>query len=104
MLGMGSHVGGKRGQGLVKVVHLGQDADGRENHEDVCRGVRELVVAGKGQLERNAKGLDGHDGDGADGRADGEVDEGVSLAVDGGDSVDHEDGKRHDRKGVQQEA
>lgn len=97
------HVGRERGEGLVKVIHLRQDADCRENHKDIGRRVRELVVASERELKRNAKGLDGHDRDGTDGRADGQVDQGVSLAVGGGNSVDHEDGKGHDGKGIQKE-
>lgn len=97
------HVGRERSESLVEVIHLRQDADCCENHEDVGRRVRELVVASECELESNAKGLDGHDRDGADGGADGQVDQGVSLAVDGGNSVDHEDGKSHDSKGIQQE-
>lgn len=58
-------------------------------------------MASKCELQSNAKGLDGHDRDGADSRADGEVDQGVSLAIDGGNSVYHEDGKSHDGKGIQ---
>lgn len=97
------HVGRERSESLVKVIHLRQDADCRENHKDIGRRVRELVVASECELKSNAKGLDGHDRDGADGRADGQVDQGVSLAVDGGNSVDHQDGKSHDSKGIQQE-
>lgn len=103
LAGLYLHVGRERGEGLVKVVHLRQNADCRENHKDVGRRVRELVVASKCELQSNAKGLDGHDRDGADGGADGEVDQGVSLAVHGGNSVDHENGKSHDSKGVQKE-
>lgn len=64
----------------------------------------ELVVAGKGELEGDTEGLDRHDGDRADGRADGEVDEGVRFAVDGGHLVDHDGGKDNDDDGVEQEA
>ena len=64
----------------------------------------ELVVAGKREFQGDAKGLDGHDGDGTDSRADGQIDECVLLAMDRRDSVDHEDGKRHNANGVQEEA
>jgi hypothetical protein len=63
--------------------------------------VRELVVARKGQLQRNAKRLDGHDRDGPDGRADAQVDEWVLLAVDGADLVDHEARKDADSDRVE---
>lgn len=53
----------------------------------------ELVVARKGQLQRNAKGLDSHHRDRTDGGADTKIDEGVFLAVDRSDPVDHKPGK-----------
>lgn len=34
-----SHIGGEVSKRLVEVVHLGQDADGGQDHEDVGRGV-----------------------------------------------------------------
>lgn len=74
---------------LVEVVHLRQDADRRDDHEDVGRGMRELVVPGKGELQRDAEGLDGHDGHRADQGADSQVDKRVLLAVDRGNLVDH---------------
>lgn len=51
--------------------------------------MRELVVPGKGELQRDAEGLDGHDGHGADQGANSEVDQRVLLAVRRGDLVDH---------------
>ena len=71
---MDSHLSGKLAQGFVEVVHLGQDADCGQNHEDISRWVAELIAPGKRKLQRNAKRLDRHDGDGADGRANGQVD------------------------------
>jgi len=55
--------------------------------------MRELVVPGKGELQRDAERLDGHDGHRADQGAYSEVDEGVLLAVDRGDLVDHHHGE-----------
>lgn len=95
------HVTREAGEGLVEIVHLSQDADSCQNHKDVGRRVAELIVAGKGELEGNAKSLDGHDGDGADGRANGEVNEGVLLPVDRGDLVNHKNGKADDCNGVE---
>ena len=57
----------------------------------------ELVIASKCHLERNAKGLDEHDGDGARGGADGQVDERVLLAIARGDFVYHADGEDGDK-------
>ena len=76
-------------QGLVKVVHLGQDAETGDNGEDISRGMRELVIPAQGQFHGNAKRLDGHDGDGADGRADGDVDKRVLLPIHRSYPVDH---------------
>lgn len=60
----------------------------------------ELVVASKCEFQSNAEGLDGHDGDGSDSRANGEVDERILLSVDGGNLVDHGNGERDDGNGV----
>ena len=63
----------------------------------------ELVVSSKGQLEGNAKGLDGHDRDRADGRADAQIDERVLLAVSGRHLVDHDARKHADDKRIEEE-
>lgn len=97
------HVGGELAERLVEVVHLRQDADGRDNHKHVGRRVGKLVVPGKRQLEGDAKGLDGHDRDGADGRADAQVDERVLLAVSRRHLVDHDTREHADDEGIQQE-
>lgn len=88
---------------LVEVVHLGQNADGGQDHEDISRRVRKLVLSSKGKLQRDAKSLDRHDRDGANGRANGEVDESILAAVDGGDLVYHDDGENRDSYDVEQE-
>lgn len=95
------HVARKAGEGLVEVVHLRQDAYGCENHKDISRGVRKLVVAGKSKLQGDTESLDRHDGDGADGGADGQVNEGVLLSVDWCDLVNHEYGEGDDCDGVE---
>lgn len=97
------HVGGELAERLVEVVHLRQDADGRDNHKHIGRRVGELVVPAKRQLEGDAKGLDGHDRDGADGRADAQVDERVLLAVPRRHLVDHDAREHADDEGIQQE-
>lgn len=98
------NVGGELAQSFVEVVHLGQDADGGDNHKDIGGRVGELVVAGEGELESDAERLDGHDGNGADEGADAQVDQGIALAVDGGELVDGDDGVDGDGKGVNEEA
>lgn len=64
----------------------------------------ELVIAGKGKLEGDAKGLGRHDGDGADGGANREIDERILLAVERSNSVNHEDGKGNHGNRVEKEA
>lgn len=59
-------------------------------------------MAGKGKLKGNSESLDGHDRDRADSRADRKVDEGILLAMDGSNLVNHENGKRDNRDGVEQ--
>ena len=77
-------------QCLVEIVHLRQDAESRNNGKDVGGGLSELIVAPQGKFQGNAKGFDGHDGDGANGRANRDVDEGVSLSVYRCYPVDHD--------------
>jgi hypothetical protein len=88
---------------LVEVVHLGQDADYYHNRKDVGARVGELVIAGERELEGNAEALDRHDGNAADGGADGEVDHGVALSVDWRDLVDHYGGEDCDKHAVNHE-
>lgn len=96
------HVGRELAQRLVKVVHLSQDADHRDNDEDVGRGIAKLVMARKRQLQRNAECLDGHDRDRPDSRADAQVDERVLLAVDRADLVNHDARKYADSERIDQ--
>lgn len=88
-----SQIRGEAGKSLVEVVHLRHNADNRQEHEDVSRRVRELVVTPKCQLHGDPEGLDRHDGHRANGRADGEIYECVLLAVFWSDLVYHHDGK-----------
>lgn len=87
-------------QGLVEVVHLHQDAHHDDDGKAVRRRVRELVVAVKGELERDAEALDGHDRDGPDERADGEIDERRALAVARDHAPDHPDGEPQHKQAV----
>lgn len=77
------HIRAELAECFVKIVHLRQDADRDHDHEDVSAGVDKLVLASEGEFYGNAEGFDGHYADGADGRADGEVDERVLFAVGG---------------------
>lgn len=63
----------------------------------------ELVVASDSQLDSDTKCFDRHDGDGADGRADGDVNERVSTAIPRGDFVYHGNGKDGDKETVEEE-
>ena len=101
---MSLHVRGEMAQRLVEVVHLRQDAHGGDDHEDVCRGVRELIVPVERQLQGDAESLDRHDGDGADEGADAQEDQGVLLPVDGRDLVDGDERVRGDDSQIEQEA
>lgn len=65
--------------------------------------MRKLVVARKCKLQGDSEGLDRHDGDGADSRADREVNDGVLLAVDRSNLVNHDDGEYDDDDGIEQE-
>lgn len=98
------HVGGELAKGLVEVVHLCENAADDHDDKDIGRGVCELVVAGKGHLQRNAKRLDKHDGNGAGCGADGQVDQRVLAAVLGCDLVDHEDREDGNEEAVNKEA
>jgi hypothetical protein len=65
--------------------------------------VAELVVASKSKLKRNTKSLDRHDGNGADGGADGKINESVSPSIDRGNLVNHEDGESNNGERVEKE-
>ena len=101
---MNIHVRRKLAQSLVEVIHLRENAANDQDYEDVCRRVCKLVVSSKCHLQGNTEGLDKHDGDGAGGGADGEVDQGVLAAVLGSDLVDHKDGENGNEKAVDKEA
>ena len=55
------HVCVKGRQGFIEIVHLGENTDCHDNDKDVCRGMNELVVSAKRELQRDTKGLDRHD-------------------------------------------
>lgn len=44
------HVRREVGKSFVEVVHLCQNADGCQDHENISRRMAELVVASKGEL------------------------------------------------------
>lgn len=91
-------------QGLVEVVHLRQNADDCDENKDVGAGVGELVVTGKGQLDGNTDTLDGHDGDGADGAADGNIDQRVLASITRAHAVDHDSREDDDQQHIEEEA
>lgn len=98
------HVCRELAQGLVEVVHLCENATNHQNYEDICGGVRELVVARKCHLEGDTEGLDEHDGDGASGRANREVNERVLATVLGRNLVNHEDAEDDAESAVKEES
>lgn len=52
--------------------------------------MRKLIVMVEGEFQSNAERFDRHDRNGANGRADGDVNQWVLLSVDWGDPVDHD--------------
>lgn len=96
------HVRGELAESLVEVVHLRQDAHRRDDDEHVGRRVGELVVSGKGELQGNAQGLDGHDRDGAGQGADAQIDQRVLLSIHGRNLVDGNDRVNGHGQGVEQ--
>lgn len=66
--------------------------------------MHELVVATNGQLHSDTESLHGHDGDGADGRADRDENERVLLSVHRSDSVNHNCRENGHRQTVEEEA
>lgn len=95
---------GCTGSNLVEVVHL--DCDTPDDRECKNPGSRppQLVVTRKGQLERDAESLDGHDGDGTDEGTDGNVHQGILVAMYWRDAVDHVEGETEDKEAVQHES
>jgi hypothetical protein len=91
-------------QGLVEVVHLRQNADDCDEDKDVGARMGELVVTGKGQLDGNTDTLDGHDGDGADGAADGNIDQRVLASITRAHAVDHDSREDDDQQHIEEEA
>ena len=79
------HVRVELAEGFVEVVHLSQNAAYNHNDKNVGRRMAELVVACKCHFQGCSKCLDCHDGHGAGGRADGEINERVFAAVFWGD-------------------
>lgn len=53
------------GQSLIKVVHLGKNADSNNDNEYICTRMRKLVfrlVASEGQFDSNSECFGAHDG------------------------------------------
>jgi hypothetical protein len=98
------HVRGELAKRLVKVVHLGQDADHHNDHEDISTGMRELVVPAKGKLHSNTKGLHSHNGHAAHSTANRKVDHWVLLAILGRHAIYHDDGEDGNEQAVEHEA
>lgn len=64
----------------------------------------ELVVTSKSQFDGDTDTLDGHDGDGADSAADGNVNQRVLASVARAYAVDHDSRKDDDQNHVEKEA
>lgn len=66
--------------------------------------MRELIVASQGELHGNAKSLDGHDRNGANGGADGDENERVLLSIHRRYPVNHDGRENSHRKTVAKES
>ena len=53
--------------------------------------MRELIIAVESEFESNAEAFDGHDGYGADKRANGDVDQWCRTTIFRRDSIDHDE-------------
>lgn len=97
------HRGRERVQRFVEVVHLGENAEACHDGKHIGGCVNKLVVALKREFHSNAKGLDRHNRDRANGGADGDVDERVLLSVQRSNSIDHHCGEACHGQTVQKE-
>lgn len=97
------HVGREGVEGFVEVVHLHEDTEHNDDAEYVSAWVGELVFTAEGEFDCDTEAFDGHDGDGADERADGDVDDGIGATVTGDDTVYHDEGEYKDCETVHQE-
>jgi hypothetical protein len=98
-----SHIRGKLTQRLVEVIHLSQDAGDDDDDEDISGRMGKLIVTVECHLQCCAKRLDSHDGDGAGGGADGEVNERILATIFGRNFVDHEDGENGNEAAIYEE-
>lgn len=98
------HIRRKLTQSFVEVVHLRQNADHYHNYKHICRGMRELVIAPESELQGNTKCLDRHNGDGADCRADGDVDKRILATISWRNAVYHDTRKCCHHRDVEQKA
>ena len=71
--------------------------------EKPAKRVFELAVASQGEPDGYTEALACHDGQGANQRADGNVDKDVGLTVLGGNNVDEVDRQTDDYKGIHHE-
>lgn len=94
---VGLHRGRERVQCLVEIVHLRENAEGSHDGEHISGSMNELVIAAKCQLERDAESLDRHDGHGADGGADRDINERVLLAIDRRNPIYHHSRENRNR-------
>jgi hypothetical protein len=91
-------------ESLVKIIHLCENTDCGQDDKHIGRRMRELIVAGHCELEGDTKGLDRHDGDGSNDRADRDVDERVLSSIDWGHLVNHHRRKRCNCGAIEQES
>ena len=63
-----------------------------------------LVFPGEGEFDCNTEAFDRHDRDGANERADGDVNNGVCAPIPGDDGKNHEHAEHGNREAIQQKA
>jgi hypothetical protein len=82
---------------------LNGDATDHRERKDPRSSPPQLVVTREGKLDRDSETLDRHDGNRSDEGANGDVHEGVRVAVLGSDLVDHVEGEDEDEEAVEHE-
>lgn len=99
-----SHRGREGVQCLVDIIHLGKNAEGGNNGENIGRCVDELVVASEGQFHRDTERLDRHDRDGADSRTNRDENQRILLSMHRGNPIDHDSGEDCNDQAVEEES
>lgn len=79
------------------------DAQSNDETKDVGTRKGKLIIASESEFDRDTETFDGHNRDGTDHGADGDVDYWIGATVSGDDDVDHDEREYKDSKAVHQE-